>query len=244
MDRWCGPTATTGRTCSGRSAAEAAASAWSRRSSSRSFPSGRCMRATSSGRSSAPARSCTPGAPGSTVPDELTSLGRILHPPPLPQIPEPFRGRSFVGVEAAFIGDEPQGRELLEPLRQLGPEIDTVATIAPPELAALHMDPPEPAPAIGDGALLDAFPAAAVDEIVDVAGADSGTALLTLEIRQLGGALARPAPDAGAAGALDAAFALFGAGMATPGRSDAVKRASTESTKRSGRGKPAGRSST
>jgi FAD binding domain len=157
-----------------------------------------------------------------TVPDELTSLGRILHLPPLPPIPEPFRGRSFVGVEAAYVGDEADGQELLEPLRRLGPEVDTLATIAPPGLAALHMDPPEPVPGLGDGGLLDSFPAAAVDAVVDVAGADSGTALLSLEVRHLGGELARPGPDAGAAGALDAAFSFFGVGMATPDRIDAV----------------------
>jgi hypothetical protein len=37
-----------------------------------------------------------------TVPDEVTSLGRILHLPPMPDIPEPPRGRSFVIVEAVI----------------------------------------------------------------------------------------------------------------------------------------------
>jgi FAD binding domain-containing protein len=157
-----------------------------------------------------------------SVPDEMTSLGRLLHMPPLPQIPEPFRGRSFVSVESAYLGDEADGRELLEPLRGLAPELDTVATIAPPGLAALHMDPPEPVPGVGDGALLEALPAEAVDAVVEVAGPDSDTALLTLEIRALGGALARTSPDGGALAALDAPFAVFGAGMATPDRAEAV----------------------
>jgi len=157
-----------------------------------------------------------------SVPDEMTSLGRLLHMPPLPQIPEPFRGRSFVSVESAYLGDEADGRELLEPLRGLGPELDTVATIAPPGLAGLHMDPPEPVPALSDGALLDALPAEAVDAVVEVAGPGSDTALLTLEIRALGGALARTSPDGGALAALDARFAVFGAGMAMPDRAAAV----------------------
>ena len=38
-----------------------------------------------------------------TVPDEVTSLVRLLHFPPMPDIPEPFRGRAFVGVEAACL---------------------------------------------------------------------------------------------------------------------------------------------
>jgi FAD/FMN-containing dehydrogenase len=34
------------------------------------------------------------------VPDELTTVGRFLRLPPLPDIPEPVRGKSFVIVEA------------------------------------------------------------------------------------------------------------------------------------------------
>ena len=33
-----------------------------------------------------------------TVPDEVTSVGRFLQFPPIPAIPEPVRGRSFVVV--------------------------------------------------------------------------------------------------------------------------------------------------
>ena len=40
-----------------------------------------------------------------TVPDELTSCGRILHLPPIPEVPEPCAASSFALVEAAFVGD-------------------------------------------------------------------------------------------------------------------------------------------
>src|SRR5215831_10352523 len=36
-----------------------------------------------------------------TVPDEVTSLGHILRLPPLPELPEPLRGRAFAVIEAA-----------------------------------------------------------------------------------------------------------------------------------------------
>ena len=38
------------------------------------------------------------------VPDELTSVGRILQFPPLPSIPEPIARQSFVIVEAIYRG--------------------------------------------------------------------------------------------------------------------------------------------
>jgi hypothetical protein len=155
-------------------------------------------------------------------PDELTSLGRLLNLPPIPAIPEPFRGRSFVVVESAYLGSEDDGRSLLAPLRELDPEIDTMAMIQPPGLAALHMDPPEPVPGIGDGVLLDRLPPEAVDAVIDLAGRP-GTPLLTLELRRLGGAMATGSPSHGALDAVEAEFAIFTAGIATPELAPAVK---------------------
>src|SRR5829696_3665696 len=132
------------------------------------------------------------------VPDEMTSLGRLLNVPPLEMIPEPVRGRSFVVVEAAWLGDETSGSEQLAPLRELGPEMDTFATIPPPGLAALHMDPPEPVPGAGDGMLLGDFSAAAISAMVDAAGPGTDSPLLSIEVRHLGGAAGRPDPEHGA----------------------------------------------
>ena len=39
------------------------------------------------------------------LPDEMTSVGRILQFPPIPEIPEPLRGHSFVVVEAIWLGE-------------------------------------------------------------------------------------------------------------------------------------------
>ena len=44
-----------------------------------------------------------------TVPDEVSSVGRLLQFPPIPDLPKPFRGRSFVVVEAALLTDEADG---------------------------------------------------------------------------------------------------------------------------------------
>ena len=142
------------------------------------------------------------------VPNTVTSVGRLLSLPPLPQIPEPFRGRSFVMVEAACIATQSEGIELTRPLRSLGPEMDTFATMPPTGLAALHMDPPDPSPAVLDGAMLTEFPAAAIEALLSVAGAGSGSPLLSVELRQLGGALGVDAPGCGALGHLEAELAL------------------------------------
>ena len=57
-----------------------------------------------------------------TVPDEVTSIGHLLRLPPLPEVPEPLRGRAFAILEAACLGDAGTGAELIGPLRRLGPE--------------------------------------------------------------------------------------------------------------------------
>jgi hypothetical protein len=156
-------------------------------------------------------------------PDELSSLTRILQVPPLPTIPEPVRGRQLVVVEAAYVGAEEAGRELLRPLRDLGPELDTFAVVPPAVLGQLHMDPEDPVPFTGSSQLLDELPPAAIDAIVEAAGPGSGSPLLSLELRQLGGALRGAPPNAGALATLDHAFLTLGVGMVMdPGMAGAI----------------------
>jgi hypothetical protein len=149
-----------------------------------------------------------------TVPDEVTSIGRLLQVPPLPDIPEPLRGRRLVVVEAAMIMDEAKASKLLKPLRKLGPEMDTFATKPATELQELHMDPPNPVPGLGDHMLLRDLTRAGIEKIVEVGGAESASPLLSIEFRHLGGALGRNEPGSGATGSLDAAFAMFAVGIA------------------------------
>ena len=159
-----------------------------------------------------------------TVPDEITSVGRLLRVPPLPDIPEPVRGRELVVVEATYLGDEAGAAELLRPLRALEPELDTFATIPVSTLSKLHMDPEHPVPGIGDGMLLTELSPEAVGAVVDAAGAESGSPLLSVEIRHLGGALARTSDRHGALDRLDAGFAMYAIGVpVTPEIGEAVK---------------------
>jgi hypothetical protein len=148
-----------------------------------------------------------------TVPDELTSLGRILRLPPVDEVPAALRGRAVALVEAAYLGDARSGAELLRPLRELGPELDTFATIRPPALAQLNMDPEQPMPVVGDGAFLADLPAGAIDSVLTLAGPGVDTPVQSVEIRHLGGALAREAPGAGAQPRIDAKYVMFAGGF-------------------------------
>ncbi|PZF83455.1 FAD-binding oxidoreductase [Jiangella anatolica] len=148
------------------------------------------------------------------APDAVATSFRILQLPPFPEIPEPVRGRQIVVINGAVLADDARAAAILEPLRDLGPELDTFATVPSASLVRLHMDPEGPTPAVSDSSLLAGLPAAGVDAFLAAAGPDSGSSLLMAELRQLGGALSRPQPDAGALPMLDGQFLQFGVTIA------------------------------
>jgi FAD/FMN-containing dehydrogenase len=148
------------------------------------------------------------------APETATSVGRMISLPPLPELPDELRGRSFATIEVALLGPEAEAAELLAPLRALGPEIDTFAAMPPAGLSRMHMDPAAPLPYRSTHLLLGRLPPAAIDAWIGAAGPDSGTSLTSVELRHLGGALARPA-DA-ALPSLPGEFLLFGVGVPLP----------------------------
>jgi hypothetical protein len=163
-----------------------------------------------------------------TVPDEVTSCGRIVQIPPLPDVPEPMRGRSLVVIEVACLHGEEATADLVAPLRALGPEIDTIVPMGPAGLLGLHMDPPGPVPGSGDGSLLDELPGDAIDALVAAAGPGSGSPLVSVELRHLGGALGRAEDHHGALAALEADFGLYAVGITPDAASVAAVNARIE----------------
>lgn len=159
-----------------------------------------------------------------TVPDEVTSVGRLFQFPPIPAIPDHLRGRSFVVVEAVSMLGQDATDELLRPLRELGPELDTFSTMPVAQLKHLHMDPKQPVPGAADGMSLSDLNDAAIDALIQTAGAGSSSPLLSVELRHAGGALASKAPAGGAVSSIEGRFLMFAVGMApTPEAGAAVK---------------------
>jgi FAD/FMN-containing dehydrogenase len=143
------------------------------------------------------------------LPETTTSWARWITFPPLPEVPEPLRGGSFVVVEVCAL--DPADEALLAPLRALEPVMDTVAAMSVPALTHVHMDPEHPVPAVAEGLLLDDLPPEALAALESVAGPASGSPLLSVEVRHLGGALSRPGP--GALDRLRARYAVVGVGV-------------------------------
>src|SRR6476620_5842763 len=119
----------------------------------------------------------------------------MLNLPPIPDIPEPFRGRQLAVIDGAVLGSDERGAQLIAGLRELRPELDTFASVPASSLARLHMDPEGPTPGAGKSAMLGAMPDSAVDAFLAEVGPGSTSSLLAAELRQLGGALSRPHPN-------------------------------------------------
>jgi hypothetical protein len=147
-------------------------------------------------------------------PDEVSSVVRFVTPPPLPDVPEPIRGRPLLTIDGACIGTKEEGEAAMAPLREIGETImDTYDWMPTAGLSRIHMDPENPVPGMGEGGLVAELTDEAIDAFVSVAGPESGSPLLLSELRQLGGAFGRSAPDSGALSHIDAGYVMYSVGM-------------------------------
>jgi FAD/FMN-containing dehydrogenase len=152
-----------------------------------------------------------------TLPDEMTTAVVFLNFPPIPEVPEPMRGGSFIAVKACYSGERPQdGEELLRRWREFGePLIDDFRVMPYAEMDSISVDPVDPIPMLTRTERLDELSPEVISALVEVASADSGSPLIILEIRQLGGALSREPARPSAIGHRDSRFIMMGI-AATP----------------------------
>ncbi len=148
------------------------------------------------------------------APDSVTTSLRILQLPPFEEIPEPVRGRQLVMVNGAVLADDETAAGVLAELRALAPEIDTFGRVPSASLVRLHMDPEGPTPGVTSTSVLGSLPDEAVDAFLRVVGHGTSQTLLAAELRQLGGALGRPAEGAGAVPMVNGQFVLFAVAIA------------------------------
>lgn len=149
-----------------------------------------------------------------TAPEGITSVGRVLRFPPIPELPPHLSGQSFAMIEVISLETAADTDEAIAPLRALVPTIDTITTIPAAALLQLHMDPPGPVPGAGDHQLLSELPVEAIDALVEAGVARQDSKLIGFEIRHLGGELARGRKGNGALAAIDSPYATFGVGIA------------------------------
>jgi len=162
-----------------------------------------------------------------TAPEEITSVARLLRPPPIPDVPEPLRGVPLITIDACFSGDLAAGDELIAPLRAIGePIIDTFGPMPAAGLCRIHMDPEQPVPGLTAQVPIAELTDEAIEAFVaNSPGPETGSTLLLAELRHLGGALARRTEAAGALDKLDFPFVMEAVGaLMAPDAGETVPR--------------------
>jgi FAD/FMN-containing dehydrogenase len=145
----------------------------------------------------------------SEVPESVGAVFRYLDVPPIDAVPPPLRGKRVVAVIAASL----EGG--IEPPRAVnGALMDTFGPVDPAALVRVAGDPEDPAPARGDGFLIDDLTDGAVETIAGLIADNALAPLVVLELRLLGGAMTRRSDGDGALATLDGAFSVFASGPA------------------------------
>ncbi len=147
------------------------------------------------------------------APDEATTAIRLLHLPPLPEVPEPLRDNPVIAIDGVVQGDPQAAAQLIRELQGLAEPVMEFWDLMPaPALTRLHGDPEEPMPGIGRTASVGELTDDAIDAFITASGVGAGGPLAMAELRQLGGAVARAPEGGGARASMDASYAMFAGG--------------------------------
>ncbi|MFB9377475.1 FAD-binding oxidoreductase [Kineococcus gynurae] len=148
------------------------------------------------------------------LPEAGTTSVALVRLPPMPGVPEPLAGRTTVAVRYAWTGDDASGAAHLAPvLAAATPVLGGVARMPYTAIGAIHADPVDPMPSLEHHTLLHGLPADAVTALLDVAGPGSDCLQTVVELRRLGGAVARTPQVPSAYCHRDAAYSLLAVGV-------------------------------
>ncbi|MFB9163989.1 hypothetical protein [Arthrobacter psychrochitiniphilus] len=153
----------------------------------------------------------------STLTAAATTSVALMQMPPLPGVPEPIAGKFTIAVRYVFAGKPDDGARWLAPLRSVAPMLkDAVGPMPSSMIGLVHSDPEDALPATEGSALLATFDAAAAQTLLNVAGPDSDSPQLMVEIRQFGGLLSQEPEIPSALCHRDAEFGLSTVAAAPP----------------------------
>lgn len=132
------------------------------------------------------------------APDELTASISVMNYPPVPELPEFLRGKSFVIVRGCYAGPVEEGEKLLDYWREwLPPTVDDFKTIPFARAAEISQDPVDPMPNIFTGGWLRDLGRETAKALIDYTLPQGGPPpLVFTEVRLAGGAVSRVDPDA------------------------------------------------
>lgn len=157
------------------------------------------------------------------LPEQMTTSVALLRLPPLPQLPEPIRGKFVCAVRIGYVGTAADAEALMAPMRAVAhPVMDAVGELPYAEIGRIHADPVDPLAVAEGGILLGALDDAAVDAFLGACGPQVDVPLIAAELRRMGGALARTPDPANAVGGREADWSLHIVGAPVPELLDTV----------------------
>jgi FAD/FMN-containing dehydrogenase len=130
-------------------------------------------------------------------------------------------GERVVAVRFAWVGEADAGAAVLAPLRACAVPLHDGVRVRPyADMGQIHRVSPPSGPVSEAQLLLDALPPEAIELLLAVAGPGSASPQVLVEVRQLGGAIARFPERASAFSHRDGAFSLVAVGPADDGATE------------------------
>lgn len=156
------------------------------------------------------------------LPEEGTTSFALFQLPDIDDVPPMLAGRLTLSVRFVWTGSADEGERWFAAMRAAAPVIlDDVADKPYTAIDSVHTDPLDPTPAYEAGQVLTDFPAEAVDALLALTGPGAASPQILVEVRQLGGAYARPGEHPSAFASRAAAYSLLIVGISEiPGVED------------------------
>ena len=156
------------------------------------------------------------------LPEQATTSVALLRLPEMPGVPPELADRLSVAVRYVWTGDAEEGARHLRAMRDIAPILlDDVATRPFTAIDAVHADPVDPMPVHEAAAPLTDFPAGAAAALLALTGPRSACPQVMVEVRQVGGAVARGPAHEDAVCARDLSHHLLLVGVpAVPGTAE------------------------
>ena len=134
-------------------------------------------------------------AEAANAPEELSTIANVMPAPPMPFLPEETHGRLVIFAMLTYAGDVEAGERAVAPFRALAtPVADMVKPMRYPEMYMPDAEEYHPI-AVGRTGFIDAIEPGQTRAIVDHLEASSA-AMSVVQLRALGGAMARVPVDA------------------------------------------------
>jgi len=156
-----------------------------------------------------------------TLPEEATTSIAVQRLPELSDLPERLQGASVLHLRFIHLGTAAEGEQLFAPMRSIASTVlDTVGEMPYTSIGLVHMDPQNPMPYSERTMSIRDLSDEAIDAFIALTGPQSDCPLISVEIRQLGGAMDRQPAVPNAVASRGVPYVLIAFGVSSSAEKD------------------------